>query len=411
MRRDGVVKVLDFGIARPLRAAFDAPASQRTAPAEVGTDTWARESGLMGTPRYMAPEQLLGAPLDARADQFAWGVMAHELLTGRSPFPEAPGVSLTLVQAIVDDTPVRLGAAAARLLAAGGRRGATDLVEEARRPLSFDVRAGPRVGRSRIERPGGRASDRSRDDRLDHRSDGQHPAPSSAAAEKPWSADCDRGRPRGGRPARCRRSSAMGDAGAELAPRRVAVDATSAFGPVAARDQPAPPHGRRRVRGVSLAHSRRGERGLRRRVGQRRARRDAVAAGRQRPRDHAPAWVGSRARPVARRAARGVHPQRRQGASDLRRRFSMASRRRATLPTEAPCRPSLRTGRRSGPAARSTPPGSTSPPAPRPDRSTRRPTARTRISASCLTAGSWPPTPPPTSRQTAASRSSRRTAR
>jgi serine/threonine-protein kinase len=106
VRRDGVVKVLDFGIARPLHAPHDDMGSWSTVVAKQTTESWAKESGLVGTPRYMAPEQLRGEKLDARADQFAWGVMAHELLTGRSPWPDSGQVSLTLVLAIVDDAAV-----------------------------------------------------------------------------------------------------------------------------------------------------------------------------------------------------------------------------------------------------------------------------------------------------------------
>jgi hypothetical protein len=41
---------------------------------------------MVGTPRYMAPEQLMGAPVDARCDQFGWGLMAYELLAGVHPW-------------------------------------------------------------------------------------------------------------------------------------------------------------------------------------------------------------------------------------------------------------------------------------------------------------------------------------
>ena len=41
---------------------------------------------MAGTPPYMAPEQLLGQPTSARTDQFAFGVLLYELLTGRHPF-------------------------------------------------------------------------------------------------------------------------------------------------------------------------------------------------------------------------------------------------------------------------------------------------------------------------------------
>jgi serine/threonine-protein kinase len=84
VRPDGLVKVLDFGIARPATSTPDAAGP--TAP--VGIATVTSEGRILGTPCYMAPEQLLGQALDGRTDQFAWGVMAYELLTGWLPWPE-----------------------------------------------------------------------------------------------------------------------------------------------------------------------------------------------------------------------------------------------------------------------------------------------------------------------------------
>jgi serine/threonine-protein kinase len=66
---EGVVKVLDFGLARPL-----APVSFRT-----------QEGHVLGTPRYMSPEQLAGAEIDARSDQYAFALTAYELVTGKHP--------------------------------------------------------------------------------------------------------------------------------------------------------------------------------------------------------------------------------------------------------------------------------------------------------------------------------------
>jgi serine/threonine-protein kinase len=82
IRQDGVVKVLDFGLAR--RAAGAA-----SRPGQESLPTLTEEGGVVGTPRYMAPEHMQGAPLDGRADQFSWGVMAYELLSGQSPWPGA----------------------------------------------------------------------------------------------------------------------------------------------------------------------------------------------------------------------------------------------------------------------------------------------------------------------------------
>jgi serine/threonine-protein kinase len=66
---DGVLKVMDFGIARLLGAARGVT-----------------QTGMVvGTPEYMAPEQLLGEDIDARADIYAVGVVIYECLTGRTP--------------------------------------------------------------------------------------------------------------------------------------------------------------------------------------------------------------------------------------------------------------------------------------------------------------------------------------
>ena len=70
---EGDAKVADFGIAQ----ALGSTSSRLTAPGEV-----------MGTARYLAPEQLRGEIIDARADVYALGVVLHEALTGEVPFGE-----------------------------------------------------------------------------------------------------------------------------------------------------------------------------------------------------------------------------------------------------------------------------------------------------------------------------------
>jgi serine/threonine-protein kinase len=108
VRNDGVIKVVDFGIARSLESRGEDNARDPGQGMVDVRETMTR-SGLFGTPRYMAPEQLLGGPLDARTDQFAWGVVAYELLTGCSPWDEGSGMtSLRLLTSIVGDVPAPL---------------------------------------------------------------------------------------------------------------------------------------------------------------------------------------------------------------------------------------------------------------------------------------------------------------
>src|SRR5262245_8823290 len=78
-RRDGIVKVLDFGLAKLTAPA--APAIESQAPTlHRATNT---EPGVvMGTPRYMSPEQARGERLDARTDIFSLGVTLYEMIAG-----------------------------------------------------------------------------------------------------------------------------------------------------------------------------------------------------------------------------------------------------------------------------------------------------------------------------------------
>lgn len=82
---DGPAKVLDFGIARRLES--EGQAIDPSAPTEAGQTPIATAPGtLLGTPSYMAPEQLHGEQVDGRTDQFSWGVLAFEVLSGHLPW-------------------------------------------------------------------------------------------------------------------------------------------------------------------------------------------------------------------------------------------------------------------------------------------------------------------------------------
>ena len=130
VRDDGIVKVLDFGIARQSAGFVDPNAATQTA-ATMAPATITEEGAIIGTPLYMAPEQLRGDPFDARADQFAWGVLAYELTTGSVPWRNA-GSGVQVVAAILSadveppskhspDIPPNVDAAIVRALAKSPR--------------------------------------------------------------------------------------------------------------------------------------------------------------------------------------------------------------------------------------------------------------------------------------------------
>src|SRR5262245_17952248 len=58
---------------------------------EETRSTVSRAGSVLGTPAYMAPEQVMGQEVDGRADLYSLGVMLYELISGRLPFEAANG--------------------------------------------------------------------------------------------------------------------------------------------------------------------------------------------------------------------------------------------------------------------------------------------------------------------------------
>ncbi|HYN22955.1 MAG TPA: protein kinase [Thermoanaerobaculia bacterium] len=85
--REGIVKVLDFGVAKLRGAAGANPAG-----------------AFLGTPAYMSPEQARGEEVDARADVFSLGVVLYEMVAGRRPFRSGEGVTSAL-RSVLEDSP------------------------------------------------------------------------------------------------------------------------------------------------------------------------------------------------------------------------------------------------------------------------------------------------------------------
>jgi serine/threonine protein kinase len=90
----GALKVLDFGLALVAR------------PDETTAMRLTQNGALLGTPAYMSPEHVRGEPIDARSDQFAFGVLIYELATGINPF--ASSTAGSTIARVLDERPPSL---------------------------------------------------------------------------------------------------------------------------------------------------------------------------------------------------------------------------------------------------------------------------------------------------------------
>jgi Tol biopolymer transport system component len=100
VRRDGTVKVLDFGLAKIAAAEGGRPDVSRSPTITSGAT---RHGVILGTVAYMSPEQARGKPIDRRTDIWSFGCVLYEMLTGRTAFT-GESVSDTIV-AVLDREP------------------------------------------------------------------------------------------------------------------------------------------------------------------------------------------------------------------------------------------------------------------------------------------------------------------
>lgn len=99
----GGALVTDFGIAKAISASRTVELSTEAPPNISGTLTSVGSS--LGTPAYMSPEQAVGSVVDPRADLYAWGVVAYEMLAGLHPFADRT-TPHAMVEAQLTERPV-----------------------------------------------------------------------------------------------------------------------------------------------------------------------------------------------------------------------------------------------------------------------------------------------------------------
>jgi Tol biopolymer transport system component/serine/threonine protein kinase len=92
--REGLVKLLDFGLAR------------KTIAAETGIETLTIEGDLAGTPSYMSPEQVRGERVDWRSDIFSFGALLYRMVSGRDAFTGATAIETMNAILTADPAPL-----------------------------------------------------------------------------------------------------------------------------------------------------------------------------------------------------------------------------------------------------------------------------------------------------------------
>ena len=103
MTKDGFAKILDFGLAKLTHAGEDAAAESRLPTLTRGTEPGV----VMGTAGYMSPEQASGRALDFRSDQFSFGSILYEMVTGKTAFLRSTAAET--LAAIIREEPEQLG--------------------------------------------------------------------------------------------------------------------------------------------------------------------------------------------------------------------------------------------------------------------------------------------------------------
>jgi serine/threonine-protein kinase len=150
VRRNGLVKILDFGIAKVADGA-DADAAGTLEHDASATGT--RAGVLVGTAEYMSPEQARGLGVDTRTDLFSFGIVLFEMLSGRPPFDGA--TPLETIESVLHNEPPAVGLESPEIITTIDRclRKDRDERYQSADELLIDLRAARRAVDHRRSRP------------------------------------------------------------------------------------------------------------------------------------------------------------------------------------------------------------------------------------------------------------------
>lgn len=107
LRKDGYVKVLDFGLAKLIAPIQGEPEPAAGAGFSTTGQVFTEPGKIVGTPRYMSPEHIRGQDVDARADIFSLGVMLYEMVAARPPFEGATASEVVAAILHLEAPPLR----------------------------------------------------------------------------------------------------------------------------------------------------------------------------------------------------------------------------------------------------------------------------------------------------------------
>ena len=160
VRPDGIVKVLDFGLAKALEPVSAGSTAATTSPTITSPAMMTRVGVILGTAAYMSPEQARGRPVDKRSDVWAFGCVLYEMLTGARAFA-GDDVSDTLAavlrgepdwRVLPTETPASIRRLLRRCLEKDRKRRLSDAadarleIEEALTTPMFETSAAPAPG-------------------------------------------------------------------------------------------------------------------------------------------------------------------------------------------------------------------------------------------------------------------------